>query len=478
MYLERQTLQQWLSGGLSRIVIDGDFDMTLVVGGGTSPVSDKDRVVLDALTATTGWTAENGSGVPGWSAAAGAQFSTEAHQGPSGGTWLFGFSGFDSAIAGPANGFRMTKTFSTRDVSLIHDIGFYVAYDTTWQTNSNPARVYTIKLYMGSDGDQSFNNSVVASYDDISAASFANTFIRYVEFRREEFTVEAGTFDWGDMQDIRIEIICSAGVAGAAAGVTACRTYFNQLQINNYVTPTVIIGHDDGPAGVYDTAKAVLDSHGFKSTQYVFSDGIDTGSPQMTLAQLTELYNEGHDVALHATSSGDVLNTLTDANITTEIQTMHTWMDTNGFTRAKHCVSWPEGTTTSGDGTLVFDLFATEGVTCGRDSRVRQNDMDWTSDDRLDSGLVNGNMRLSLRNITAAIKGEDVLPPALDELVKRGGVLLLNYHNVLVSGAAGNSVNLADYQTDMNILQSYVNKGLIQIKTISEVYGTDGKYLI
>jgi len=464
--------------------------MTLTVGGGGSPLSEKTEVLLDDLQDDSLWTSEVGEddvNPDGWQSD--PFIGPESHAGPAGDTWLIAFTGFefvDDTASPKETGWRMTRTFPTRDVSLMFNIGFFIAMDTAWHSpNSNIARLGAIKVYMGSDGDGSFDNSVVATHRAIGNTVFSALppMARFMDFNRIDFEPSAGTFDWEDMQDIRIEIRGSDGVVGRNPPANfSPRVYLNGLYLNKFIPPTVVIGHDDGGGGIFTLGKPVLDSYGFKTTQYVLPESVEAGAPSMTLAQVTQMNTEGHDICQHATYSGDVLNTLTDAEITAEIIQGKAWQTTNGFTSAQHITSWPQGVTTSGDGTKVYDLFVAQGINTARTSEsalLWYTTSDWSSNDTDDSGANNKNMRMPLQTINSNARPyQTVMPPLLDEVSKYGGILIFSWHNIVASGAADTGTNVADYDAAMALIKKYVDKGLMQVKTMSECFDVNGDLLI
>lgn len=441
-------------------------------GGAATDNSIKTTTMIDTMASLTGW-----SSYAGTTLAWGPQpnFELFAAQGPSSSSWMRGFSASGTIPDGNV-GFRLEKAFTTSDISTINNIGFYIANNDTWQTNSNPQRIYQIKLYLGSDGDETFTNSVVAT---LTPSIDTLAVLQFVAFDRTDFVIDNGTFDWTDFQDVRIEVLGSNGSIGAAAGISPPLCYFQGLQTNHYYTPTVILGHDDGPEGMFNLGKPVMDSFGFKSTQFVLPELIDANNVNnISLAQVGQMYDEGHDVCLHATYSGDVLNTLTDAAFTTDLQLGQAWLTTNGWTRAEYCISYPEGVMVSSEGTETFSLFATEGITVARGSDLWHNHDEHRTVDTLLTGLPNQSMRLAVRAIDTNFPYNTFLRPALDRLYKYGGVLFLNFHNVVVSGAAGAAISLADYTAALQIVKDYETKGKLQVKTISQVFDASGNLLI
>jgi len=66
----------------------------------------------------------------------------------------------------------------------------------------------------------------------------------------------------------------------------------------------------------------------------------------------------------------------------------------------------------------------------------------------------------------------------LDEVSKYGGILIFSWHNIVASGAADTGTNVADYDAAMALIKKYVDKGLMQVKTMSECFDVNGDLLI
>ena len=476
----------------------------LSVGGGGFTPSTKTQTTIDPLTSETGVDPLDGNN-PGAGTIRGfatnaASFGSEAHLGPAGNVWLRGYTGNDDYNGDEANaqkGWRAEKTLASGvDISLIHDIGFYLCINGVWNSSAVVDRYWQVNLWLGSDGDGSFDNSVMAIYTPVVSASLSQPqflggpYIYFVQFTRSDFVqgfdstgTATGPFDWSDLQDFRIEVLGSNGSVGVAptgANSSTPVMYVNGLITNTYRDKaTIVIGHDDGPAGVYSLAVPELGNYGWKSTQFIYPEAAELGGANMTTAQLVEMYNDGHDMCMHGSYSGDVFGTLTNAELAAELVTGHAWMDTNGMTRAKHIIAYPQGTYNCSDGES-FDTLLDAGITVARGSRRDyQAATEWSCSDTDDSGTNKKALLLPLRDLDSTNSlPSSALRPAVERAVKYGGILIVNFHNVVASGASASAINLDDYQEALAILKSYEDRGLIQVKTMSQVFDTDGSLLI
>ena len=82
----------------------------------------------------------------------------------------------------------------------------------------------------------------------------------------------------------------------------------------------VSLTFDDGSQEFYDRARPILDSHGFKTTQYIPTAGL---SPQdlwmMTPREIKQLADQGHEIGSHSITHPD-LTTLSDAQLEQELE--------------------------------------------------------------------------------------------------------------------------------------------------------------
>jgi peptidoglycan/xylan/chitin deacetylase (PgdA/CDA1 family) len=61
----------------------------------------------------------------------------------------------------------------------------------------------------------------------------------------------------------------------------------------------VILNFDDGRRTQFTHAKPILDKYGFKATHYIVCNYIEKKSGFMNWREVTQLYEEGHDIGSH-----------------------------------------------------------------------------------------------------------------------------------------------------------------------------------
>lgn len=122
---------------------------------------------------------------------------------------------------------------------------------------------------------------------------------------------------------------------------TAAREYsFDSFLVGGATKPAVLIEFDDGLSGVYTYAYPYLNSKHARATALIISDAIGTAG-YMTLAQIQALDAAGWTVGNHSKTHAH-FNTLTQAEIETELSACDTALATLDETRRKH-VAYPFG---------------------------------------------------------------------------------------------------------------------------------------
>src|SRR5919199_834946 len=72
---------------------------------------------------------------------------------------------------------------------------------------------------------------------------------------------------------------------------------------NNNIPKAVILNFYDNDIGQFINAKPILDKYGFKGSFFIVCSWASSDNPdRMNWQQITQLYNEGHDINSHSTS--------------------------------------------------------------------------------------------------------------------------------------------------------------------------------
>ena len=150
---------------------------------------------------------------------------------------------------------------------------------------------------------------------------------------------------------VRINVTASAGNVSEMS--------FDELRVNVRTQPAVFLSFDDNATTQYTEAFAYLKPRKIKATCYIRTNSIDVSG--MTLAQITEMFNNGWDMANH-TDDHTTLTGLSQAAAQAHIAAGKAALDGWGFSATSDHFATPGG---AFDGT-VRAACAAEGVVTHR----------------------------------------------------------------------------------------------------------------
>lgn len=225
-----------------------------------------------------------------------------------------------------------------------------------------------------------------------------------------------------------------------------------------YPNGVVTFGFDDSFISHRTIAAPYLAKYGWAGTAYTICDavsgsGISGGSGYgMTVAQLQELRDlYGWDLAAHAfsvTNHGIGFPNLSASVLSDEISQMVNWLQYNGLSSAAH-FAWPRGLHSAGAEAVIRRYFST--------ARALQV---------LPYEVVQPGAPLRSRALQISAGGAAIATAAIDKAYTNGSWLQLVHHDILSSGATGNQLNAADFQT----IVDYCNTKGIPVAPVSEVW--------
>jgi hypothetical protein len=230
----------------------------------------------------------------------------------------------------------------------------------------------------------------------------------------------------------------------------------------------VSIVFDDGAQSIYDYARPVMDTYGFRGTNYVIVQNLGTGN-YMTTAQNQTLQNfSGWEIGFHAYATAmhdNRYTSYTAAQVDDDLRNGKQWMVSNGF--RGESIAYPGGEyqkTTDGVGidkiseryfstgrTILFQSgYPTETFPAGMPMRIR-------AVSSISSTQVGANNPANL----VASGG------LLDKCQFAGGWLILVFHKITTGAATvSTECSQADFQT---IMAGIASRG-IPVVPASDVY--------
>ncbi|MBA4294357.1 hypothetical protein C0431_15465 [bacterium] len=207
----------------------------------------------------------------------------------------------------------------------------------------------------------------------------------------------------------------------------------------------VVLQFDDAWDGTWLYAKPAMDKYGFRGTVYVIKDLVNAAQ-FMTLSQLQTLYDNGWDMGTH----GQVeLTTLaTPEAIRAELLRNHDYLVAQGFTRSAKHYCTPAGRYNDMALTEIKKIFLTH-----RTTEFRYNALPVA--DRYRLGNISGN-----ENALSFLKA------VVDNTEQYKSLTILNWHQIVESGATG---NVATAQVFRDFIDYLATKN-IDVVTLSDIF--------
>jgi hypothetical protein len=268
--------------------------------------------------------------------------------------------------------------------------------------------------------------------------------------------------------------------AGARSGLTALRVRIRdtgaavtvRLQAAELIADgaavfpsgVVILTADDVYQSFIDQGKTILDTYGYPVTAYVIQDRVGL-SGRLTLQEMQDLQAaSGWELACHASS--DTIHGLTYAGVTAaqvdaDARAMKAYAVSNGFHGAD-LFALPKGATgKTTDGTSITSIlqkyFATSATTVNKTREVFPPSDPFRV--RRISAISSFSGGYAPANITGA--GGD-----LDKIKANGGVLVLNFHQLVAASPADTSQCLT---SDFTSIIAAINSKGIPVLTMGEL---------
>lgn len=243
---------------------------------------------------------------------------------------------------------------------------------------------------------------------------------------------------------INIAVLCTDKNNGTTVNV-------NWGGISTVAEPSggvVTFRFDDGWGTQYTNGKAVLDTYNYKATYFVIPDYAGTAN-YMTVSQMRELQKLGNDIACHHQTDLSTMDTLT---LEKTIQSIKSWMLTNGFSEAVDYIAYPNGGINETMMPYMKRYFrAGFLVTTNPGEQTTPSDP----------------YRIRIMNVTASTTTTSITNAIATANTNKEWLILM-LHQIVASGATGNTqYNKADLQTVVD----YCNTNNISVKTVTEVLG-------
>jgi peptidoglycan/xylan/chitin deacetylase (PgdA/CDA1 family) len=271
-----------------------------------------------------------------------------------------------------------------------------------------------------------------------------------IVFNKDDFT-ENNSPDWNNpVIQIRIRAL---SLSGETVNLTV-----DDLRIERYEKPKVVVSFDDGNLTDYTEAFAYMETLGLKGTSFTPGDNVGLAN-QMTLAQLKELYAAGWDIGNHSYSHVD-LTSLTDAQVKAEITTEANYLINNGMPRAAYMLAWPFSALND----ATVESVREAGIIVGR-----------TGTNDISPHEIQEKLKLNRGTVSNTSSIADLTGYA-DNVIENGGVLVYNFHDIVNPADSLTDCLPATFKAVMDYLKLKQDQGMLDVVTISEWYnGLDGR---
>lgn len=308
-----------------------------------------------------------------------------------------------------------------------------------WVYISQPAQ-YDLSAVVGISFTQdNFYSEVEASTDNLRQGW------NKVTFSRADFVSKNGG-KWGVMNGIQLRLYDMGWNTEAI---------FDELSMNEFTRPKVIISFDDAYDDHYTEAYQYMKSKGLVGTAYINTGFL--GKPgRLTVQQAQEMYDNGWDLANHTENHADLI-TLTKAQQEKEIENAKNFMIERGWTRRDMHLhhAYPYGHYNEDS----FQALENQGFYTARTTwEARQaNVLD-------EKYLLYGQLPDSHRSTVAGLK------ELLDKQLLVGGVYELSFHMIVPEPEVPTEFSRQGFREMVDYIANLKAQGKVDVVTKTEWY--------
>lgn len=308
----------------------------------------------------------------------------------------------------------------------------------------NGATNFWMKLVSGIAGDINYISLKIADLGGSNmwsvGLSAATTWTQYA-YAESDYT-PTGSPAITNIQKISIDIQLNTG--------KDLDILLDDFHIGYVCKPVVVLTFDDSYTSHYATVYPLLKAKGVKATMFPNPASVDSGG--LSMAQLTEMYNNGWDVCNHTVDHSSLVGKTVD-EVKSALNAKDSWLVTNGFTRNR-------------------DVYAHTNAAFDNNVLTALSEMNFIG---ARAGFQNGfsnfqfNEKVLQQHSVFVGQGSYSLASAqssVDGAISKGRSLILTFHNIVTSPSATNDLSTADFTTLFNYI--YAKKNTLTIMTYSD----------
>jgi len=221
----------------------------------------------------------------------------------------------------------------------------------------------------------------------------------------------------------------------------------------------VLIVFDDGNVAQYTSAFSIMQQYGIVGTAYV--NGFTIGNPDynaMTLADLKAMYAAGWTIGNHGYIHQSFAS-LTDAQITSEIQDNINFLTSNGLGNGAYDLAYPGGYygSTQADVDRIFAIMASLGIQTGRNINP----------------LITTVSGINMYQVPAyVVQNTDPIATieSMIDQAKTGSTVVLLFHDLVPTSGDLNPNYLQYPSNNFASIMNYISTSQISTVTIDDLY--------
>ena len=317
---------------------------------------------------------------------------------------------------------------------------------TLWLYVSDITKLQYIILYFSSDNN--VTTDVKLDFDK----KYLLTGWNHLVFSKSLFTLEYGASWASTMNYMNV----------TAVAVTGQSMYllWDDLRSDYTARPKVMYNFDDGYDNQYTNAVPTMITNGQLGNFFIPHSNIGQSTWGISFAHMKTLYTAGNDICNHTWDHPTDLTALSDSDMHAEIDLMDAYLNDNGFTHYKY-FSIPY----TNYGQREINYLNSRGYKFSYTDVYGIYNPHLICDSTLQNLCAKG-VEVSAENNTTPA----VVEGYVDRLIEQCGLLILNFHQIVPSGATLTSYNAADFITISNYLKTKSDANLLDVVTLTQYF--------
>lgn len=311
-----------------------------------------------------------------------------------------------------------------------------------WVYVADVTKVTDVSVVFSSQADLSKKYTITFDADD-----FKNNGWCPLIWKKAQMT-NTGTDSFSNTM-IRLQLTCTPTGGGTELSFDDLRHSYNTGG-----KAAVIWVFDDNYISHYNDVAPIFEANGQRIVCAIVGNLIDVGG-RMSVAQMTELYNNGHDMVNHSYSHPD-LTTQNDAQLTTQIVDTKATLDGYGYTRSSKFFVYPSS---SSNETVIAKVKLDHVMArTGYATNAKKNGIPHTV-------LGDNDREFRIESYSMGTSGTATVQGWIDNAIASRSLIIIYQHDATVgNGVLSRLQSLSDY------CKTKQDEGVLDVLTFSEYY--------